>query len=259
MFRTHGRHKESCGSVFDRPAKGGFFCPFGTPLRIRHPFVLPFPGSGGLKSWKPSYRSHSSKRRPPLPRLLSLSQIQKILAAPDIIKPEGLRDRAILELCYASGLRVSELTDTTYENLQTDAGLIRVFGKGSKERIVPVGKEAAYWIQTYVKKARNYFDRGKPQKWLFLSRRGRKMSRQSIWHLLKKYAREAGVFSRLSPHTLRHSFATHCLERGADLRSVQQMLGHASVSTTQIYTHLSRRHLKEVYGAHHPRARKSPI
>lgn len=193
----------------------------------------------------------------PLPRVLSTRQMENILKAPDLTKPQGVRDRAILELCYACGLRISEVVDATYEDLNVDRGLIRVLGKGSKERLVPVGKEAIHWIGLYVNEARNHFDRGKPQKWLFLSARGKKMSRQIGWHLLRKYALLAGVARHVSPHTLRHSFATHCLERGADLRSIQQMLGHASVATTQIYTHLSRGHLKKVYGAHHPRARKS--
>lgn len=191
-----------------------------------------------------------------LPRALSASQMIKILEAPDVEKKEGLRDRAILELFYASGLRVSELVSLTYEALHTETGLLRVTGKGSKERIVPVGKQALHWVERYVQRARGELDRGKPQKWLFLSNRGRAMTRQTVWHLLRKYARLSGIPSRVSPHVLRHSFATHLLEGGADLRSVQQMLGHATVATTQIYTHLSRRHLRETYGKFHPRARK---
>ncbi|HLG19546.1 MAG TPA: site-specific tyrosine recombinase XerD [Bdellovibrionota bacterium] len=192
----------------------------------------------------------------PLPKVLSADQIRRILEAPDLTKPRGLRDRALLELFYASGLRVSELTAITYENFQLEMGLVRVLGKGSRERIVPVGDEARHWIERYLQEGRNRMDRGKLQKWLFLSNRGRRMTRQTVWHLLRKYARQVGVTAKLSPHTLRHSFATHLLEGGADLRSVQQMLGHASLSTTQIYTHLSRKHVRDVYRDHHPRAQK---
>ncbi|MFH1262389.1 MAG: site-specific tyrosine recombinase XerD [Pseudomonadota bacterium] len=194
----------------------------------------------------------------PLPKALSVEQVRRIVEAPDLQKPEGIRDRAILELCYAAGLRVSELIEATYDSLAVGTDVIRVFGKGSKERVIPIGKEAAHWVSRYLKEARNRLDRGRPQPWLFLGNRGSRMTRQAVWRLIKKYALAAGVPTTLSPHTLRHSFATHCLERGADLRSIQQMLGHASVATTQIYTHLSRKHLKEVYGAYHPRARKPP-
>jgi len=192
-----------------------------------------------------------------LPKTLSLSQVRQMLAAPDVSTPAGIRDRAILELAYSSGLRVSELTSLTWDAVSHEVGLIRVVGKGSRERLVPIGEEALHWIDR-CGKIRGKFDRGKPQKWLFLSNRGRRMTRQTVWHLLRKYARAAGLSSRVSPHTLRHSFATHLLEGGADLRSVQQMLGHASLSTTQIYTHVSRKHLHAVYTAHHPRARKTP-
>ncbi len=192
-----------------------------------------------------------------LPRAISPEQMEKILEAPDVEKKEGLRDRAILELFYSSGLRVSELVSLTYESLHMDTALLRVTGKGSKERVVPVGKHALHWINTYVQKARGEFDKGKPQKWLFLSNRGRAMTRQTVWHLLRKYARKGGIPSKVSPHVLRHSFATHLLEGGADLRSVQQMLGHATVATTQIYTHLSRKHLKNAYNTFHPRAKKT--
>ncbi len=191
----------------------------------------------------------------PLPKSLSMSQIERILKAPDLTRKDGIRDRALLELGYASGLRVTEIICLSFENFQLDSGFVRVFGKGSRERIVPVGEEAIYWIKRYLEEARGQFDRGKPQEWIFLSNRGKKMTRQTVWHLIRKYSRIAGIGIKNSPHTLRHSFATHLLEGGADLRSVQKMLGHASLSTTQIYTHVSRKHLKEIYLAHHPRAK----
>jgi integrase/recombinase XerD len=210
----------------------------------------------GILPANPASQLSAQKPGRPLPRVLHMVQIQKILDAPDVSKPAGVRDRAILELIYSSGLRVSELVDLHRESVMANTGTLRVTGKGSKERIVPVGEIALQWIQKYLAEARSQIDKGKPRKWLFLSNRGSRMTRQTVWHLLKKYARRAGVHSKLSPHTLRHSFATHLIEGGADLRSVQEMLGHSSVATTQIYTHVSRKHLREVYLTSHPRGRK---
>lgn len=184
----------------------------------------------------------------PLPKIASESQVRNLLEGIDLTKPKGIRDRAILELFYSSGLRVSELINLTFESLHLTEGVIRVIGKGNKERLIPLGEEASDWLKKYATEARGKLDKGKPSKWLFLSQQGRQMTRQTVWHLIKKR-------STLSPHTLRHSFATHLVENGADLRSVQEMLGHASVATTQIYTHLSRKHVREVYKSHHPRAK----
>ena len=188
-----------------------------------------------------------------LPNSLQPSEVDALLAAPDRTTPAGLRDAAMLELLYATGLRVSELIRVKVEDLVLDASFLRTIGKGSKERVVPFGDAALKTMLAYLEGARQHFDkRGDPH--LFLSNRGRPMSRQSFWMKIAKYARQAGFTGRISPHVLRHSFATHLLENGADLRSVQMMLGHADISTTQIYTHVSRARLKKMYDQFHPRA-----
>jgi integrase/recombinase XerD len=188
-----------------------------------------------------------------LPKVLQAAEVEALLKAPDRTTPAGLRDRAMLELLYATGLRVSELIRVKLDDLVLDAGFLRTIGKGSKERIVPFGDIAREAILEYIRDGRPSYDkRGDPT--LFLSNRGRGLSRQSIWMKIVRYSREAGIAAHLSPHVLRHSFATHLLENGADLRSVQMMLGHADISTTQIYTHISRARLQKLYDAYHPRA-----
>ena len=188
-----------------------------------------------------------------LPKSILPSEVEALLAAPDRSTPEGLRDAAMLELLYATGLRVSELIRVRIDEVVLDAGFLRTIGKGSKERIVPFGDTARDVIVRYVEQGRPSFNKyGDPH--LFLSRRGRPMSRQSFWMKIVRYARLAGVKAHISPHVLRHSFATHLLENGADLRSVQMMLGHADISTTQIYTHVSRARLQRIYDEFHPRA-----
>jgi integrase/recombinase XerD len=188
-----------------------------------------------------------------LPKSLQASEVEALLRAPDRSTPEGLRDAAMLELLYATGLRVSELIHVKIEDLVMDAGFLRTFGKGSKERIVPFGDAARDTIVAYMERGRPDLVK-KPEPHLFLSRRGRPMSRQSFWMKIVRYARLAGITSHISPHVLRHSFATHLLENGADLRSVQMMLGHSDISTTQIYTHVSRARLRKMYDQFHPRA-----
>ena len=188
-----------------------------------------------------------------LPKSLLPSEVESLLRAPDVSKPDGLRDKAMLELLYATGLRVSELIRVRRDDLVMDAGFLRTMGKGSKERIVPFGDSARDAIVQYVEKGRPHFDR-RNDPHLFLSNRGRPMSRQSFWMKIVRYARVAGIKSKISPHVLRHSFATHLLENGADLRSVQMMLGHSDISTTQIYTHVSRARLQKMYEQYHPRA-----
>ncbi len=188
-----------------------------------------------------------------LPKSLQASEVEALLRAPDRSTPEGLRDAAMLELLYATGLRVSELIHVKIEDLVMDAGFLRTFGKGSKERIVPFGDAARDTIVAYMERGRPDLVK-KPDPHLFLSRRGRPMSRQSFWMKIVRYARLAGITSHISPHVLRHSFATHLLENGADLRSVQMMLGHSDISTTQIYTHVSRARLRKMYDQFHPRA-----
>jgi integrase/recombinase XerD len=188
-----------------------------------------------------------------LPKSMQPEEVDALLRAPDRTTSEGLRDGAMLELLYATGLRVSELIHVKLDDLVMDAGFLRTIGKGSKERIVPFGDSARDAIVVYVERGRPEFDKhGDP--YLFLSNRGRPMSRQAFWMKITKYARRAGIAGHISPHVLRHSFATHLLENGADLRSVQMMLGHSDISTTQIYTHVSRARLQKMYEQFHPRA-----
>jgi integrase/recombinase XerD len=188
-----------------------------------------------------------------LPKSLQPSEVEALLAAPDHSTPDGLRDAAMLELLYATGLRVSELIHVKTEHVELDAGFLRTFGKGSKERIVPFGDSARKAIATYIERGRPSLNR-RNDPHLFLTNRSRPMSRQTFWMKIVKYARQAGIRAHISPHVLRHSFATHLLENGADLRSVQLMLGHSDISTTQIYTHVSRARLQKIYDQHHPRA-----
>jgi integrase/recombinase XerD len=189
-----------------------------------------------------------------LPRFLSLDEVDVLLHAPDVATPRGLRDRALLEVLYATGLRVSELVGLRTSDVRLDEEYVQCMGKGSKQRVVPLGAEAATWVARYVRDARPALLRRRESPWLFLNARdGRRLSRLGFWKLLKEYGRRAGVRSRLSPHVLRHSFATHLLERGADLRAIQAMLGHADLSTTQIYTHVLEARLRQVYDRFHPR------
>jgi integrase/recombinase XerD len=188
-----------------------------------------------------------------LPKSMQPSEVEALLAAPDLTTPDGLRDAAMLELLYATGLRVSELIKVRIDEVVLDAGFLRTMGKGSKERIVPFGDTARDAIVRYMERGRPDLAKDNDPH-LFLSRLGRPMTRQSFWMKITRYAREAGIKSHISPHVLRHSFATHLLENGADLRSVQMMLGHADISTTQIYTHVSRARLQKLYETFHPRA-----
>ena len=189
----------------------------------------------------------------PLPKTLSEDEVEALLAAPDLDDPLGLRDRAMLEVLYAAGLRVSELVGLTLSQVNTRQGLVRVVGKGDKERLVPLGEEALHWLARYLRDGRPAL-LGEDREVLFLGRRGTRMTRQTFWHRIKQLAVRAGVQKPLSPHTLRHAFATHLLNHGADLRVVQLLLGHSDLSTTQIYTHVAQHRLREVYEAHHPRS-----
>jgi integrase/recombinase XerD len=188
-----------------------------------------------------------------LPRVLSVGEVKRLLAAPDPTTPEGLRDRALLELLYATGLRVSEAVGLQLSDLDLAQEVVRTVGKGSRERLVPLGTHAVRALRAYLARARPLLVRRRLTQAVFVSRRGRPLSRQACWKLVRRYARRAGITAALSPHVLRHSFATHLLDRGADLRAVQEMLGHASVATTQVYTHLTRQRIREVYRAAHPR------
>lgn len=190
-----------------------------------------------------------------LPRVLSVEEVARLLAQPPLDRPEGLRDRAILELLYASGLRVAELIALDVEDVDLGAELVRVVGKGRKERVVPIGSYAVRALRDYLEGARARLTRRRGSSALFVSRSGRRLSRQWIWAILRLYAAKAGIRVPVSPHVLRHSFATHLLEGGADLRAVQELLGHANIATTQIYTHLTRDRIREVFDRAHPRDR----
>ncbi len=189
----------------------------------------------------------------PLPASLSETQVESLLAAPETGSVLGLRDRAMLELLYATGLRVSELVALTLNRVNLLQGVVRVVGKGGHERLVPLGSEAVEWLQRYLTMARPALQKGAPQEALFLSHRGGPMTRQAFWYRLRRHARVAGIEGRLSPHTLRHAFATHLLDHGADLRVIQLLLGHRDLSTTQIYTHIARARLQALHARHHPR------
>lgn len=189
----------------------------------------------------------------PLPKSLSEADVERLLTAPDTEDSLGLRDRCMLEVLYATGLRVSELVGLRLDQLNLRQGVVRVTGKGSKERLVPLGEEAMRWLEQYLHSARVQLLAGKPADVLFPSRLGQMMTRQTFWHRIKQHALTAGIRSNLSPHTLRHAFATHLLNHGADLRVVQMLLGHSDLSTTQIYTHIARQRLHDLHAQHHPR------
>lgn len=188
-----------------------------------------------------------------LPEVLSFEEIKLLLDAPDSKKPNGVRDGAMLELLYAAGLRVSELVNLKLRDINLEAGYVRVYGKGSKERVVPIGLHAKRKIEYYLKSARGILLKNIASPYLFVARAGKPMTRQGFWKLLKRYALQAGLKRKITPHSLRHSFASHLLEGGADLRAVQIMLGHVDIATTQIYTHVTRDHLKNMHQKFHPR------
>jgi integrase/recombinase XerD len=201
----------------------------------------------------PCLKMKSAKQPPRFPKTLSEAQVEALLGAPDVGTPLGLRERTMLELMYASGLRVSELVLLKTVEVGLNEGVLRITGKGSKTRLVPFGEEARAWIVRYLKEARGAILNGQVSDALFVTARGEAMSRQMFWILIKKHASRAAINAPLSPHTLRHAFATHLLNHGADLRVVQLLLGHADISTTQIYTHIARERLKKLHAAHHPR------
>ena len=201
----------------------------------------------------PTIRLDPPKPAPRFPKSVSESDVEALLAAPDVQTPLGLRDRAMLEVLYASGLRVSELVGLKTFEANLDAGVVRILGKGSKERLVPLGEEAVSWVQRYQREARSALLKSKNCDAMFVTGRGAGMTRQAFWHLIKRYGRSAIPGKLLSPHVLRHAFATHLINHGADLRVVQMLLGHADISTTQIYTHVARERLKALHAKHHPR------
>jgi integrase/recombinase XerD len=208
----------------------------------------------GLLPEEPTLNLEAPRVWKSLPVFLSLSQVEKLLAMPDSSTPLGARDAAMLEVLYSTGLRVSELVGLRMAEMDLAMGCVRCVGKGNKERLVPLGRAAVLALRRYFADARPRLLRGRSSPLVFLNHRGSKMTRTGFWKVLKHYGRRAGLPPKLSPHKLRHSFATHLLERGADLRSVQAMLGHADISTTQIYTHVTQERLRHLYRAHHPRA-----
>jgi len=201
----------------------------------------------------PSTLIDSPKLWKRIPETLTLNEVEALIAQPDTRDAQGLRDRAILETLYATGMRVSEAVNLKKDNVNLDIGFLRCVGKGDKERVIPLGKKAITSINRYLETARPKFLKNKESEFLFISRFGKKISRQSFWKILKKYAKLARIKKPIKPHILRHSFATHLLEHGADLRSVQEMLGHSNISTTQIYTHINKDRLKNIHRQFHPR------
>jgi integrase/recombinase XerD len=207
----------------------------------------------GRVATDPTLNIDPPRRARGLPNSLTESDVERLLAAPDAATALGLRDRAMLEVLYASGLRVSELVSLKAGQLSQEMGVVRILGKGAKERLVPVGEEALDAVRRYVAESRPALLDGRPSDALFVTARASAMTRQAFWQLIKRYAMRAGVSAAISPHTLRHAFATHLLNHGADLRVVQMLLGHSDISTTQIYTHVARERLKQLHARHHPR------
>jgi len=207
----------------------------------------------GIQAANPVEDMESPKMTRTLPEILTLQEVERLLEQPDIRTPLGARDRAMLEMLYAGGMRVSELMDLPLNQVNLEGGYVLLYGKGSKERVVPIGQEAIKWVTFYLKTVRRGLTREKESPHLFVNRSGRAMSRQRFWQSLKAYGLKAGIRKRITPHLFRHSFASHLLEGGADLRSVQMMLGHSDISTTQIYTHVTGERLKKTHQRHHPR------
>jgi integrase/recombinase XerD len=222
-----------------------------TTLRNFYGFLL----REGKIEQDPTEHLRSPRQWQTIPKFLNLEEIERIIQAPDLSRPAGLRDRAMVQLLYATGLRVSELCKVTVSDLNLDMGVLRTTGKGNKQRLVPVGGEAIRAVEEYLRSGRPALLKTRASRYLFVTARGGCLTRQAFWKLLAGYGRKVGIFRGLTPHVLRHSFATHLLEHGADLRSVQAMLGHADISTTQIYTHVMRSRLRETVEKHHPRAR----
>jgi integrase/recombinase XerD len=221
-----------------------------TTLRNFYGFLL----REGAISSDPTEYLRTPRQWQTIPKFLNLEEIEKLLKAPDLTRPTGVRDRAMLCVLYASGLRVSELCHLGLGDLNASLGFLKTTGKGNKQRLVPVGKDAVKAVELYLAGARGALLKGRTSRYLFVTARGGCLTRQAYWKSLAGYGRKAGIFRDLTPHVLRHSFATHLLEGGADLRSVQVMLGHADISTTQIYTHVMRSRLRETVERHHPRA-----
>lgn len=219
-------------------------------IRAFHQFLL----REKVAEQDPSVHIETPQLERTLPKVLNLQEVERLLEAPTLTTHYGLRDKAMLELLYATGIRVSELIGLNLDDAHLTMGFVRCIGKGNKERIIPLGRTAATAIQEYLDKGRPQFIKNQREESLFVNHHGRRLTRQGFWKILKGLSKEAGIEKELTPHTLRHSFATHLLENGADLRAVQEMLGHSDISTTQIYTHVTKTRLKDVYSQFHPRA-----
>lgn len=218
-------------------------------VRMFHRFLL---AEGYLKD-DPTSLVDSPLVSKPLPDVLTVAEVESFLTRINGTKKEAIRDRAIMELLYATGMRISEIASLKLTDVNINSNYVRCFGKGGKERIIPFGREASFWLKKYLKSSRGLFLKANLSPHLFINKWGQGFTRQGLWEVTKKYARRVGVEKRLSPHTLRHSFATHLLQGGADLRSVQEMLGHADISTTQVYTHVDQARLKSIHSKYHPR------
>ncbi|WP_254388627.1 site-specific tyrosine recombinase XerD [Thermanaeromonas sp. C210] len=208
----------------------------------------------GVLASDPTATMESPRQARKLPRVLTVEEVELLLNQPRTKTPAGLRDKAMLELLYASGLRVSELVSLNVDQVNLQEAYVRCVGKGARERVVPIGPVACFYLKAYLEHGRGRLLKGRKETALFINQQGKRLSRQGCWKIIKAYARAAGLPRNITPHTLRHSFATHLLENGADLRSVQELLGHADISTTQIYTHLTQKKIREIYNHTHPRA-----
>lgn len=220
-------------------------------IRRLHKFLV----TEGYSGFNPACTLESPRLWRKLPMVLNVTEIEKLLNQPTQDNPLGLRDRAMLEFLYATGVRIAELINIKRKNFMPEVELVRVIGKGQKERIIPIGKKSLKWVKKYLQEARPSLAKQNSEDFLFLNRRGRYFSRMGLWKILRKYVMQAGIKKKVTPHTIRHSFATHLLDGGADLRAVQEMLGHADISTTQIYTHLDREYLKQEHRHYHPRSK----
>jgi len=220
-------------------------------IRRLHKFLV----TEGYSGFNPAGTLESPRLWRKLPMVLNVTEIEKLLNQPTQDNPLGLRDRAILEFLYATGVRISELINAKRKDILPEVELVRVIGKGQKERIIPIGKKSLKWVEKYLQESRPSLAKQNSEDFLFLNKRGRYFSRMGLWKILRQYVNKSGIKKKVSPHTIRHSFATHLLEGGADLRAVQEMLGHADISTTQIYTHLDREYLKQEHRHYHPRSK----
>ncbi|HEV8539480.1 MAG TPA: site-specific tyrosine recombinase XerD [Bacteroidota bacterium] len=244
------RVSEFLATLFDRGLTPRTIARNLSSIKMFHRFLV----GEGITTNDPTQNIDTPKLSKTLPEVLSQDEMETILRQPNTVEKLGIRDKAILETMYATGMRVSELIMLTQSGVRRDEGIVMVFGKGSKERFVPIGSSALEWIQKYCREVRPGLSvLGKGKDVMFLNARGKPMSRMAIWNIVRVYTRKSGIRKEVHPHTIRHSFATHLLEGGADLRSVQEMLGHVDISTTQIYTHIDREYLKEVHRTFHPR------